>query len=520
MQEQNDPNTVVDGLAHASASTSDDTLSVLGDGKQLASPISRTKSGRERDRLAANRQSFRASHLYTVAGSAKLRREISNLSQKSGATGEIDRNSILEALENKIDAENSNKSLKKTLFYVVAAAVAICSALLGLMFFAIETSKESHVVTNPQGSARLLGLDGKTVETKAVETIVTLWSLPLLSSQTLAHIHHLTIPLNIYGREATYEIASAETYGPTARLLTTDGSTIDIDMATRIAKVASHGKNYVLNGTAGPGTPWTFPGTNATGRIGYTRSEYEAARKIPATTLVSASSTGAVTISGDVTDNSGEPVSCHEPEDTQGLSACGACITACDFDPRCGEDFCGCMEGCKAIPNCTIPASYTPITDALCAAGARRERVLGSTSRSLRTEGRKLFYDYGCCSTSHKFITGQAQDTADCFDTSVYEKEHKEGSDLSLACYRHDKCLHACPEGKNACRGICDLALANNAGNADCGWGDGECKAFRWAVEWAMNKKPNETGFVGRILWDSFSWWLRSALRAIGINFG
>ena len=69
-------------------------------------------------------------------------------------------------------------------------------------------------------------------------------------------MHHLSVYLG-NGRKATYEIASAETYQDEARLLTTDGSRIDISMGDMQANVTSHGEFYTIQASEEQrATPW------------------------------------------------------------------------------------------------------------------------------------------------------------------------------------------------------------------------------------------------------------------------
>jgi len=105
---------------------------------------------------------------------------------------------------------------------------------------------------------------------------------------------------------------------------------------------------------------------------------------------------------------------------------------------------------------------------------------------------RKLFVDYGWCSTNCRWITGALDDSSDyCNDSQTCDSFAGCGSELSACCITHDKCLQGPPHGSTNkcvevnCKGAtCDKNLSTCAWNVECcrynSWGlpvscDGNC---------------------------------------------
>merc|ERR1719181_1848552 len=87
------------------------------------------------------------------------------------------------------------------------------------------------------------------------------------------------------------------------------------------------------------------------------------------------------------------------------------------------------------------------------------------TSASSTGSGRRLLWDFGCCSggLANPFTSG---DGADC-NTNPGAHESGAGYQLSEACRTHDSCLAGC-NGACGCQGSCDSQLASQAFRASC----------------------------------------------------
>jgi hypothetical protein len=114
-----------------------------------------------------------------------------------------------------------------------------------------------------------------------------------------------------------------------------------------------------------------------------------------------------------------------------------------------------------------------------------RKRMLSAVGKQMR--GRKLFVNYGCCSTNFFFLTGLARDSADCH---INPHLHN-GKGPSSSCAGHDSCLHACGDDCN-CWGNCDYALYESVRGSSCRWWDCVCKTARFVIGQVMKRKPNK----------------------------
>jgi len=143
--------------------------------------------------------------------------------------------------------------------------------------------------------------------------------------------------------------------------------------------------------------------------------------------------------------------------------------------------------------------------------GSRRlEQCAGTNPDARRLDSKHG--NYGCCSTSPKFLMGKAtgddvKDTAKC-TASTFDDLHRNndrGREVSLACYGHDTCLPACDNlgvFRCTCKGNCDYKLAQDLENAGCGkwrwwWcpcstDHAVCVIVRTFIKAAMYQMPND----------------------------
>jgi hypothetical protein len=114
--------------------------------------------------------------------------------------------------------------------------------------------------------------------------------------------------------------------------------------------------------------------------------------------------------------------------------------------------------------------------------------------------GRRLFADYGCCSMRLGFLLG-GDDTANCGvkrkkGVGVNHEFHKPGKNdngPSKACASHDTCLEGTCKGKDCnCWEQCDLQLAHDVQETECGFMDCWCGIVKWSIEKTMKKRPNK----------------------------
>jgi hypothetical protein len=473
-----------------------------------------------RDKKAAGRQSIRLSGLHSATESKRIRDELRRLRTNSGLE-EIDREGIIDVFQQKVDAEAKATHLRIGFQLAVGFTVLLLVSIGIMSYFVgsatIEASKESHI-NNINGRSTMVSLTGKTVKTAVSESFVSLWALPMISTEALATMHHLSVNFED-GRRTTYDIASAESHLGVARLLTADGSVLTIDMLDQTLKVSSHGKNYLLtnNATGASAAAWVFPGTAAGGNVAYSPEEYTNRKKLAGagrvlgagrelSVAVAVSNPSFATFgmdSGDVTISDVPVQTTCVADDTIGAPACvDSCIASCSCSPDEGS-YCTCVKQCStASCDADTQAKMADMINGQCGAG-RRLRELDEFVRDKLIKykngehPRKLLWNFGCCSGG---LATSSVDGADCHATPSLHEEGA-GYELSNACKTHDSCLAGCGNTRcTGCRGNCDSQLAVSAARAGCGngkwWGSyrwsASCAGLRPLLIAAMLLRPNE----------------------------
>lgn len=151
----------------------------------------------------------------------------------------------VEALIRNWSKAHMNEKATNKRFKLVLRVLAVCALVMtGMvvaMFFVVEGSKETHIQHGV-----MTDLEGKPVKVGSVESIGSLFELPMFDLPTLIKVREIAVKYKD-GRQAFFQVTGAEKNlgSMSVRLFTGQGE-ISIDGHSQMAVVTTHGKSHLI----------------------------------------------------------------------------------------------------------------------------------------------------------------------------------------------------------------------------------------------------------------------------------
>jgi hypothetical protein len=155
---------------------------------------------------------------------------------------------VMRNLARKDDKIKYNRRMRIMLAAAVGVMVIMVGAMFAVTFSANEATKESHV----SRSGAMVGLDGKTVKTKTLETYAKLFDLPKFDISTLSEIKQLTLRMHS-GLQSSIAITKVEKEEGTrvAKFYSANGDEVTVDSDSAIVMANMGGQCQTVDVTKG-----------------------------------------------------------------------------------------------------------------------------------------------------------------------------------------------------------------------------------------------------------------------------